>query len=239
MHVGGAVEIVIAKPSDDGMRQQDAGLGLAVRGMRHREVGAGIDQHLARDRGAVAVARRYRNHRGEIAAGAVAADAQPRRVDAELSCIVGDPFRRGDDVLDAGGKFVLGREPVIDGNDNELTFVGQLTAHHVMGIEIADDPAAAMKEHQARRKAVGLPQPQWGVDARRDRPVRCGDRERMYRFQLRRVGIADHTGLQIELARLRRRNRFVRRTAGFLKRLEHGSGIGIEGHGHDEKTCCC
>jgi hypothetical protein len=85
MNVGGAVEIVIAKPADDGVRQQDAGLRLAMRGMRHRKIDGRIDQHLARDIRAVAVARGYRDHRGEIAAGAVAADHQPRRVDTELS----------------------------------------------------------------------------------------------------------------------------------------------------------
>ena len=70
--------------------------------------------------------------------------------------MAGDPCRRGDGVIDGGGKFVLGRQPIIDGDHDELTFVGQLAAHHVMGIEIADHPAAAMKEHQARRETVGL-----------------------------------------------------------------------------------
>ena len=147
---------MIAKPFDDGMRQQDAGLGLAVRGMRHRKIGGRIDQHLSGDRGAVAVARRYRDHRGEIAAGAVAADHQPRRVDAELFGIAGDPFRRRDGVVDGGGKFVLGRQAIIDRDHDQLAFIGELAAHHVVGIEIADHPAAAVKEHQARREAVGL-----------------------------------------------------------------------------------
>ncbi len=154
VNVGGAVEIVIAKPADHRMRQQDAGLRLAVRGVRHREVGGRIDQHLACDRRAVAVARRDRHHGGEVAAGAVAADRQPGRVDAELLRMVGDPFGRRDGVIDGGGKFVLGREPVIDGNDDELAFVGQFPAHHVVGIEIADHPAAAVKEHQAGRESV-------------------------------------------------------------------------------------
>ena len=212
--------------------------GSRVRGMRHRKVGGRIDQHLARDRGAVAVARRYRDHRGEVAAGAVAADHQPRRVDAELLCIVRDPFGRGDGVIDGGGKFVLGREPIIDRDHDQLAFVGQFPAHHVVGIEIADHPAAAVKEHQARRETVGLPQFHRRVDARGDRSGGRGDRERRHRFQFRRFGIGDDAALQIELARFGRRNRFIRRAAGFLKRLEYGGGIGIEGHGHDAKTCC-
>ena len=59
-------------------------------------------------------------------------------------------------------------------------------------------------------------------------PCGRGDRQRLDRFQFGRLGIGDDAGLQIELARLGRRQRFVRRTAGFLKRLEDGGGIGIE-----------
>jgi hypothetical protein len=72
--VGGAVEIVVAEPFDDGMREKNAGLGLAVRGMLHRKVGGGIDQHLAGELWAVAVARGQRHDGGEIAPGAIAAD---------------------------------------------------------------------------------------------------------------------------------------------------------------------
>jgi hypothetical protein len=129
---------------------------------------------------------------------------------------------------------MLRREPIIDGHDHELAFVGQFPAHHVVGIEIADHPAAAVKEHQARRETVGLPQSCRRVDAGRDRPGRRGDGERLNGCEFGRFGIADEATLQIKLARLGRRNRFVRRPAGFLKSPEHGGGIGIEGHGHDD-----
>ena len=185
---------MVAEPFDHGMRQQDAGLGLAVRGMLHRKIGGGIDQHLAGELWAVAVARGKRNHGGEIAAGAVAADHQARGVDAELPGVGGDPFRGGDGVVDGGGKFVFGREPIVDGDDDQLAFMGELAADHVMGIEIADHPAAAVKEHQARREAVGLAQRLRRVDARRDRAVRRGDRQRLDRFKLGRFGIGDDAG---------------------------------------------
>ena len=118
-----AVEIVVAEPLDHGMRQQDAGLGLAVRGMLHRKIGGGIDQHLAGELWAVAVARGKRHDGGEIAAGAVAADQQLRGVDAELFRVGGNPFRRRDGVVDGGGEFVLGREAVIDRDDDQLAFM--------------------------------------------------------------------------------------------------------------------
>src|SRR6266581_3659071 len=43
----GIAEIVVLEPLDHRMRQQNAGLGLAMRGMRHRKIGSRIDQDLA------------------------------------------------------------------------------------------------------------------------------------------------------------------------------------------------
>jgi hypothetical protein len=158
LSVGQAIEIMVAKPPDHGVGEQDAGLGLAMRGMLHRKVGGGIDQHLAGDFGPVAVARGKRDHGCEIAAGTVAADHQPRGVDAELLCVGRNPFGRRNRVVDRGGKFMLGGEAVIDRYHDQLAFVGEFAAHHVVGIEVADHPAAAVKEHQAGREPIRLPQ---------------------------------------------------------------------------------
>ena len=231
--VGGAVQIVVAEPFDHGVRQQNAGLGLAVRGMPHRKIGGGIDQHLAGEFWAVAVARGQRHHGGEIAAGAVAADQQVPGVDAELASVVGNPLRRGDGVIGGGGEFVLRREAVIDGDHDQLALMGQLLADHFMGIEIADHPAAAVKEHQARRKAVILAQRLRGVDARRDRAVRRGDRQRLVQFERGRLGVHDGAGVPVVLARFRCGQRFIGGTAGVLKKLVDGGGIGIERDGHE------
>ena len=163
--------------------------GSLCEGCVHRKIGGGIDQHLAGELWAVAVARGKRHDGGEIAAGAVAADQQLRGVDAELFGVGGNPFRRGDGVVDGGGEFVLGREAVIDRDHDQLALMGELAADHVMGIEIADHPAAAVEEHQAWREAVGLAQRLRRVDARRDRAVRRGDRQRLVRFQFGRLGI--------------------------------------------------
>src|SRR4029077_2474560 len=89
-------------------------------------------------------------------------------------------------------------------------------------------PTAAVEEHQAWRKAIGLSQLVWRVDAPRNQPVRGRDRERYDRFQFRRFGTTDEAGLPIILARLFGRERLVRRPACFLKGLEDESGVGIE-----------
>ena len=108
---------------------------------------------------------------------------QTRGIDAELFRMVGGPFGRGDAVLDGGGKAVLGREPVIDGEHQQLAFMGELAADHVMGLEIADHPAAAMEEDEAGRKAVLLAQRLRRVEPRRDRAVRRGDCDILCRFK--------------------------------------------------------
>lgn len=48
----------------------------------------------------------------KAAAGAVAQDRDPRRVDAELPGVLGEPHEAGVAVLDGGRVRVLGREPV-------------------------------------------------------------------------------------------------------------------------------
>jgi hypothetical protein len=130
---------------------------------------------------------------------------------------------------------MFGRQAVVDGNNDELTFIGQFSAHHVVRIEIADHPAAAVEKYQAGGETVGVAEFQRRVDPRRDRPGGRGNRERLNRFEFGRFRIGDETGLQIKFARLGGRSRFVSWPAGFLKCLEHKGGIGIEGHGHDQK----
>ncbi len=51
----------------------------------------------------------------------------------------------------AAGNLMLGREPIIDRDHDQLAFMGELAAGHIMGIEIADHPAAAVEEHEASR----------------------------------------------------------------------------------------
>ena len=206
--------------------------GSRMRGRVHRKIGGGIDQQLACELWAVAIARRKRNHRGEIAAGAVAADHDPRRIDAELSGVVGYPFGGGDAVVDRSGIFVLGREAIVDGDDDQLALMGHLAADHVVGIDIADHPAAAVEEHQARREAVGLAQCLRRVDARRDRPCGAGIDSGFAEFKLGRFGIGGDAAGEIELARFVRRHGFEGRAAGLLKGLVDEHGIGIENDGH-------
>jgi len=46
---------------------------------------------------------------------------------------------------------VLGGEAVVDRHDRDLQLAGDLGAEGVVGVEVADHPAPAVKEHQNRR----------------------------------------------------------------------------------------
>ena len=67
------------------------------------------------------------------------------------------PFRGGDGVLDAGGKPMLGCEPIVDRNHDHVRFVGEIAAHVVVALEVADHPAATVKLHQnGKQRVAGL-----------------------------------------------------------------------------------
>src|SRR5262249_41159321 len=70
------------------------------------------------------------------------------------------------------------------------------------------------------------------VDPRRDRAVGRGDRQRFDLCERRRLGVADKARLRVIRTRFGRGQRFVGGTAGFLKGLEDGGGIGIENDRH-------
>jgi hypothetical protein len=131
---------------------------------------------------------------------------------------------------------VFGREAIVDRDHDQLAFMGELLADHLMGIKIADHPAAAVEEHQAGREPVDLAQRLRGVDAGRDRAVRRRDRQRLGRFKRGRLGIGDDSGGAIIFACFRRGQCLVGGTACLLERLVDGGGIGIENDGHGRQN---
>ena len=146
----------------------DPGLGRLVR------TGGGVDQQLELQL-ALGVAAHVDRHRGgEVAAGAVAADADAGRVDADLGGVVEGPAGGGQGVVVAGGEGVFGREAVVHRQDLGAGVGGEAAAVGVVSLEVADDPAAAVEIDQARagRRGVGR-----GVEAGRDRAAGAADLE--------------------------------------------------------------
>ena len=75
-------------------------------------------------------------------------------------------------ILDPGREFVLGREAVIDRDDDASRAGAQIAAHAVMRVEAAQHKAAAVKEHQQRKRARAVRR----IDAEAQRPARPIDR---------------------------------------------------------------
>src|SRR5579883_3330706 len=225
--VAGAPQIVIAEPVHGDDVERKALEPLAPGIVAGDEIRCRIDQELMAQPWPAVVASGEGNHGSKIAAGTVAADREPAGVDVEARALRRDPFGRGHRVLDRGGKFVLGGEPVTDGDDRAAARVGDQPADAVVSVKVADHPAAAMKidERRQRRSARGA---EPAVEAERDLPAGAKRLEIADLRDLRRIGLQYAPAGAVELARLGRRQRLVGRAAGLEDEVEHALGIGIE-----------
>src|SRR4030095_15167198 len=84
----------------------------------------------------------------EVASRAGPAHRDLVRVDAELRGVIRDPARGRIGVVDGGGELVLGGEAIVDGDSDTPRLIGQRAAGHIVGVEVTDDPASAVKEHE-------------------------------------------------------------------------------------------
>jgi hypothetical protein len=87
-----------------------------VRGRVHEQLKGEIDP---RSRAAI------RHERRERSAGRVAADRHARPVASDVGRVVGDPLCCGETVLDASGRPMLGRQPIVDGQHERARPVRQ------------------------------------------------------------------------------------------------------------------
>ena len=130
-------------------------IGVAV----HRGVERRIDEHLRAHRAAFVA----RGHRGQVAAGAVAADDHAGGVGAELGRARGRrPRHRGARVLHGRGVGVLGRQAVVDAQAHRARGVGELARDAVEGLDVAHVPAAAVQPDEHAQGVGGDGRP---VDA--------------------------------------------------------------------------
>ena len=114
--------------------------------------------------------RQQGDGRGQVAAGAVAADREPGGVDAKLSRVRRDPPRARVAVLHGRGELVLGRQPVAHRHGDAARRVGDHPADPVAGVQRAQAPAAAEEVDEDWQRPSAGP-----VDARRERPSRAGN----------------------------------------------------------------
>ena len=123
------------------------------RGQVAGRVGRRVDQQLHCRHRAAAGPGQQADHGGEVAAGAVAADRDPGRVDAQLGGVGAGPGEGGPGVLDRGREGMLGRQPVVDREHRRPGRGGEEAADAVVGVEVADHPAAAVEVDRAAAAA--------------------------------------------------------------------------------------
>src|ERR1700730_10947797 len=169
-------KIMAAKPLHHRARQEIA-LGIfATRGearvlfcvgVAPEGVGDGIDQQLTGEPdGGIAAGDRGASR--EIAAGAVAGQADAKTIAAEFGDVFDDVAHGGKSILERAGKARFGRTPVIDRDHHGTGLDREPARLPVMGVESAGAPAAAMEEHHGRRFFSGN-----AIDPRRQRARRA------------------------------------------------------------------
>ena len=203
-------------------------LGVALGGWpAHAHIGAWIDQELVYEPRAAAITRFERDDRREVAAGAVAADREAPGIDAEPRCVGGNPPRRGDGILRGGGKFVLGCEPIVDGDDETRGGVGERSADLVVALEVADHPAPAVEVDERRLKLV-IGHALATIEPERDRAGWPHGFERDHLRDRLGVGLQNGARSQVRLARFGRRQRLDRRAPRGDDQIAHLLCVGMQ-----------
>ena len=162
-----------------------------------------------------------------MAAGAVAADRDAGRVGAELGRAGVGVAERGERVVDRGREAVLGREAVVDGEHAGARRRGEQAHGRVVGVEVADDPAAAVEEDEqgGRRGPVRLV---GHVEARPQRPVGAGDGEPLHARQRHRRPGHDACAVRRVRPGPRRRPRGEPAPPGALLELQEQLRVQVE-----------
>ena len=143
----GVGQVVVPEPRHAFPFQEQAGavgvVGLGVEVV----VGNGIDQQLVVDHQRQFVLGQA-DGGGQIAAGAVAADREGLVSIAQFLGIFHSPDGGGQAVLKGDGELVFRRQAVVHGHHHAVGAGAQLARGGVGGVQVADNPAAAVAPHQ-------------------------------------------------------------------------------------------
>ena len=88
------------------------------------------------------------------APGAVPADRDPVRVDAELGGVLGRPGQHGVGVVQGGRERVLGGQPVAHRDHHHAGAVGDPGGPRVLGVQVAHDESAAVQPDDGALRSV-------------------------------------------------------------------------------------
>jgi hypothetical protein len=166
-----------------------------------------VDQQLEARRGNSLGARALRDHRGEAAAGRVAAYADARGIAAEAAGAREREAIDGPRILLRGGEAVLGAHAIVDRQHETARAHGEHAAERRTPVEVADHEAALVEIEQQRARAVEIG---WNVEPSGQRALRARHPvlfDALERTQRRRRGRERIAG---DRARLRGRERVQR-----------------------------
>jgi hypothetical protein len=164
--------VLLLEPVHRVLRQEGALGVLLSRRMTSPGLGRRVDQRLEAQLRATGVASEEGHDGGQVAAGAVAANGDAGRVALDRVGVDRHPLGGGEAVFDGRRELGLGRQAVVDADDDGLGLGAQLAGHRVVAVDAADREPSAVEEQQDRERPVAL-RP---VHPDRDLAGRAGDR---------------------------------------------------------------
>ena len=224
--VGRRREVVLLVPEHLVAVQEVALVGHVVsdRQIRRRDR---IDEQLEAHDRLARVAQVLADDGREVAAGRVAGDGEPPGVGAQQRGVRVRPARRGERVVGSGGEARLGRTAVADVEHDGARGVRQRPADRVVGLDRAEQPAAAVEVDDERPQLL----------ARAGRPVRAGgdlaasDRDHMLGHGGDGLARPEPGEERLEVgARFRNRQEMCVRAPGRRDIVEQLPGHGVERH---------
>jgi hypothetical protein len=145
----GVRDVLGEEEVDHGLGQQRT-VGMPVRGRVLVRGGAGVEQHLQRQRQA-RVARLMAHTAASVPPALSPPTARRPASRPRLAPCFRDEREGVPRVVRCGRKLVRGRQPVVDRHHRAAALVAQHAAQRVVRADVADGEAATMKVHQHRQ----------------------------------------------------------------------------------------
>ena len=120
-------QVVVTEPVHRVGGQWESGHDALVRSRLATQIGHGIEQHLRpHDASPRQQSLRVRQDCGQVAAGAVARQAQPRNIHVQARGMIDQPAQRGGAIVQRCWKRMLGRQAIVDGVHRGSAFLASV-----------------------------------------------------------------------------------------------------------------
>lgn len=133
--------------------------GLVDRGAAHREIGDRVHQQLEPGQREAGVPEPQAGGGSEIPAGAVTGDGDPGGVGAEVPGVTAGPVEHRGALSQRGREAMLGGQAVVQREQAEPACGDEIPADRVVGIQVAENEAAAVDVDDQWQFAAGARRP--------------------------------------------------------------------------------